>query len=107
MSIPLDLTFWEILKHLDDKEVLKFLMVSKELGKLAGDYLKNWKIVDCGKNMKAAIYLSHLGYKVKLSCDYRKLTDVSTLANVHTLKLKGCWNVKDVSALRNVHTLDL
>ena len=35
------------------------------------------------------------------------ITDVSILANVHTLDLISCHNITNVSALRNIHTLDL
>jgi Leucine-rich repeat (LRR) protein len=36
-----------------------------------------------------------------------KITDVSLLGNVHTLKLSFCEKITDVSALGNVHTLEL
>jgi len=44
-----------------------------------------------------------------LTLAWLNVRDVSALAlsKVHTLTLKGLWNVKDVSALSSVHTLTL
>ena len=36
-----------------------------------------------------------------------RITDVSSLGNVHTLDLSYCTGITDVSSLRNVHTLYL
>lgn len=35
------------------------------------------------------------------------IKDVSALGNIHTLSLSGCRNIRDVTALDKVHTLDL
>ena len=45
--------------------------------------------------------------QLRLNLSWCNISDVSTLGNVHTLKLNRCDNIEDVSALGNVHTLDL
>ena len=45
--------------------------------------------------------------QVKLNLPKLKIVDVSALANVHTLDLRGCTGITDISALANVHTLNL
>ena len=39
--------------------------------------------------------------------NYKAITDVSSLGNVHTLNLSHCPGITDASSLGNVHTLDL
>src|SRR5680860_453706 len=101
-----DYAFGNVLQYLDNEEILQLKPVSKGWYSLITEYIKNWRVLDCGKNQKVAIRLSGLGYKVKLDLSNTEVEDVSDLGNVHTLNLS--WTgVKDFSMLGNVHTLDL
>ena len=101
-----DHTFGNVLQFLENKEILRLITVSKGWYALTSEYLKNWRVLDCGKNQEIALRLADLGYKVELDLYHTQVADVSRLQNVHTLDLSHT-KVTDVSALANVHTLYL
>src|SRR5665648_526608 len=97
-----DYTFGNVLQFLKNEEILQLLTVSKGWHALAVEYLKNWKVLDCGKNQEEAIRMFDLGYKVQLNLSGCEIEDVTMLRNVHTLNL-SYTKVKDVSMLGKVH----
>ena len=101
-----DYTFGHVFVFLENEEITNLMSVSKGWYALTSEYLKNWRVLDCGKNQEVAIQMSDLRYKVKLDLRGTRVKDVSALGNVHALDLSWA-GVRNVSMLGNVHTLYL